>query len=70
MEFVIVSKDKEGTVLFEGKANEKEASFLLNIGINFLLAQGTYPLLKGESGNESVRGKVVDDDEKEGQTLQ
>lgn len=67
---MILSKDKEGTVLFEGKASEKEASFLLNIGINFLLAQGTYPLLKGESGNETVSGKVISDDEAEGQTLQ
>lgn len=63
MEFEILSKDKNDNVLFQGKASQKEASFLLNIGINYLLAQGTYPLLKGASGSESVSGKLVDEDE-------
>ena len=47
MEFNITSKDKDGNIVFEGTANEKEASFLFTMGISYLLSMGVAPLLKG-----------------------
>lgn len=48
MKFEIESKNEDGSVLFSGTANQSEASFLLNIGINYLLSQGAMPLLTGK----------------------
>ena len=47
MEFEIVSKNKDGDIVFEGTASEKEASFLFTVGISYLLSMGVAPMLKG-----------------------
>lgn len=45
MEFNIKSKDKDGNVTFEGTANATQASFLMNVGVNYLLQRGVEPML-------------------------
>ena len=47
MDFEIKSKDKDGNIVFEGTASAAEASFLLTMGVSYLLAQGVAPMLKG-----------------------
>lgn len=49
MKFEITSKNKDGEVIFQGTANQTEASFLLEVGMNFLLSNGAMPLLTGET---------------------
>lgn len=48
MQFEIKSKDKDGNVQFTGTANQKQASFLFEIGVNWLLSRGAEPLLTEE----------------------
>lgn len=49
MNFEIKSKDKDGNVTFEGTANATQASFLMNVGVNYLLQRGVEPMLtKGD----------------------
>lgn len=53
MKFEIQSKDSDGNIVFQGTANQGEASFLLNVGVNYLLGQGVAPML---TGNEEEDG--------------
>lgn len=50
MDFVIKSKDKDGNVTFEGTANAVQASFLMNVGVNYLLQRGVEPMLVKDEG--------------------
>ena len=43
----IETKDEEGALVFHGKLNATEASFVLNVGINYLLAHGCMPTFSG-----------------------
>lgn len=52
MKFEITTKDADGNVAFQGTANAQEASFLLNVGVNYLLANGAMPLLTGKTDEE------------------
>lgn len=52
MQFNIETKDKDGNVIFSGSATQQEASFLLNVGVNYLLANGAMPLFTGKSDEE------------------
>lgn len=54
MNFEIESKDQEGNVVFKGTATKDEASFLLNVGISYLLASGVMPLLTGNITKEQA----------------
>lgn len=54
MKFDITLKNDDGSIAFEGTANQKEASFLLNIGVNYLLANGAMPLLTGKDEDVTV----------------
>lgn len=40
--------DADGNLVFEGKLNQEEASFVLNVGINYLMAEGAMPSFTGE----------------------
>jgi hypothetical protein len=44
----VQTKDSEGNIAFQGKLNSREVSFILNIGINYLLANGAMPLFTGK----------------------
>ena len=57
MEFEIVSKNKDGDIVFEGTASEKEASFLFTVGISYLLSMGVAPMLR----NAKFEGTVLDE---------
>lgn len=52
MKFEITTKDAEGNVSFSGTMNKNEATFVLNIGINYLLANGAMPLFTGKDDEE------------------
>lgn len=48
------ARDAEGNVLFDGKLTSKELDFVVNIGVNYLLAKGVSPWLldKSEEGDD------------------
>lgn len=45
MDFVIKTKDEDGNITFEGTANATQASFLFEVGVNYLLQRGVQPVL-------------------------
>lgn len=48
----VTTKDTEGNVSFNGKLNAREASLVLNVGINYLMANGVMPLFTGKEDDE------------------
>jgi len=48
----VITKDEEGNIAFQGKLNRLEASFVLNVGINYLMANGALPLFTGKDDEE------------------
>jgi len=48
----VESKDSDGNIAFHGKLNKTEVSFVLNVGINYLLANGAMPLFTGKDDEE------------------
>ena len=48
----VTTKDEEGNVAFNGKLNSTEVSFVLNVGINYLMANGAMPLFTGKDDEE------------------
>jgi len=48
MKFEITSKDEQGNVVFAGTFNQQEASFILEVGVSYLLANGALPFLAEE----------------------
>lgn len=55
MKIDVKSKDKEGTVLFEGSLNKIEVGFLLNFAINNLMAMGCiFDMDKPDNGENRI----------------
>lgn len=48
----VETKDEEGNIAFSGKLNSQEVSLVLNVGINYLLANGVMPLFTGKEDGE------------------
>ena len=48
----VTTKDTEGNVSFTGKLNAREVTLVLNVGINYLLANGVMPLFTGKEDTE------------------
>jgi hypothetical protein len=48
----VVTKDKDGNIAFNGKLNSQEVSLVLNVGINYLMANGIMPLFTGKDDEE------------------
>lgn len=48
----VTTKDEEGNIAFTGKLNSREVSFVLNVGINYLMANGAMPLFTGKEDDE------------------
>ena len=48
----VTTKDEEGNVAFTGKLNTKEVSFVLNVGINYLMANGAMPMFTGKEDED------------------
>ena len=48
----VTTKDEDGNIAFNGKLNTTEVSFVLNVGINYLLANGAMPLFTGKDDVE------------------
>jgi hypothetical protein len=49
-------KDEDGNIIFNGKLNKSEATFVLNVGINYLLAHGCLPQFTGKEEEVVVHG--------------
>ena len=56
----VTSEDKDGNVLFNGKLNKEEISFVLNIGVNYLLATGAEFAFTG--AEEEIEAHTVHDE--------
>ena len=48
----VKTKDEDGNIAFDGKLNSTEVSFVLNVGINYLMANGALPLFTGKEDDE------------------
>ncbi len=48
----VTTKDEEGNIAFQGRLNSREATLVLNVGINYLLANGVMPLFTGKEDDE------------------
>lgn len=48
MLFDITLQNDDGSVAFEGTANKAEATYLMNVGVNYLLQRGSMPILTGK----------------------
>lgn len=53
MEIFVKTEDEAGNVTFEGTLKKNEVEFCLNVGINFLLAQGASPFIKDDAADEA-----------------
>lgn len=45
MQIEVQTKDQDGNIVFQGTLTQREVQFVLNIGVNFLLANGASPFL-------------------------
>jgi len=52
MKINVQTEDAEGNITFDGTLNKQEVSFVLNVGLNFLMANGAMPLFTGKSDEE------------------
>ena len=54
----VESKDEDGNMLFHGKLNSEETSYVLNVGINYLLSRGAMPMFTGVEDGTVVHTPV------------
>lgn len=52
MKIEVTTKDEDGNVAFTGTLSKTEVSFVLNVGINYLMANGALPLFTGKDDEE------------------
>jgi hypothetical protein len=52
MKINVQTEDAEGNITFDGTLNKQEVELVLNVGINFLMANGCMPLFTGKSDEE------------------
>lgn len=48
MEIKVKTFNEDGSVLFDGVLRPHEAQFVLEVGVNFLLAQGASPFIQDD----------------------
>lgn len=48
----VETKDEDGNIAFHGKLNSAEVSFVLNVGINYLMANGALPFFTGKEDKD------------------
>lgn len=54
MKFQIQTKNEDGSVAGDFTLNKTEATFVLNVGLNYLAAAGAMPDFVGESDAEII----------------
>lgn len=52
MQIQVKTEDADGNVTFDGTLNRQEVELVLNVGINFLMANGAMPLFTGKEDDE------------------
>jgi len=52
MKIEVTTKDEDGNIAFTGTLNKTEVTFVLNVGINYLMANGALPLFTGKDDEE------------------
>lgn len=61
MDIEVQTEDNDGNIVFKGTLKKHEVDFVLNVGINFLLANGATPFIKDEDDVEdSMLGPSTD----------
>lgn len=58
MKFTIDMKNEDGSVRFNGTATKEQASFLMEVGVNYLLQRGVEPMLGEKKATEEVSPTV------------
>lgn len=48
----VQTRDEDGNIAFHGKLNKLETTFVLNVGINYLMANGALPLFTGKEDDD------------------
>ena len=51
----VETRDEDGNITFNGKLNTEEVSFVLNVGLNYLMAQGAMPMFSGDEGHDVAK---------------
>jgi hypothetical protein len=54
MDLEVQTEDDEGNIVFKGTLKKHEVDFVLNVGINFLLANGASPFIKDDTDVEDT----------------
>lgn len=44
----VENKDEEGNIVFKGTLNKEQVSFLLGVGVNYLMQQGALDLFEDD----------------------
>lgn len=52
MKIYVETEDADGNIVFKGTLNKQEVELVLNVGINFLMANGAMPLFTGKDDEE------------------
>ena len=58
MEINVKTEDESGNVVFEGTLSKREVDFVLNVGINFLMANGATPFIRDD--DEAIEAPGTD----------
>jgi hypothetical protein len=51
MEIKVVTYNEDGSISFEGKLSQEQVTFILQVGVNFLLANGAADFLDEEASD-------------------
>jgi hypothetical protein len=57
VEIKVTTLNPDGSIHFEGVLRQHEVSFVLEVGVNFLLANGASPFIQDE--DEDIEGTIV-----------
>lgn len=61
MELQVKTLNKDGSIAFDGILRQREVTFVLGIGINFLLANGASPFIQDDEEDAEEGGSMVVD---------
>jgi len=48
MQIEVQTEDENGNIVFQGTLSKREVDFCLNVGINFLMANGASPFIRDD----------------------
>jgi hypothetical protein len=57
MEIKVKTLNEDGSILFDGVLRQHEVEFVLQVGVNFLLANGASPFIQDDE--EDIEGSMI-----------